>query len=135
MTQELRVLINIHYCVGMSKLFWTPTFSAWPFRADTALKSILWETLFLDQLENLKLKRNSRIVFVGVGIKFVIFTHNFSWKDKIWSIFSELDVINLELDLRVVLEHGALCQTRLHSGDIQLTAIINPNQFSLTEFG
>ena len=28
----------------------TPTLAAWPLRDHTALKSILWETLFLDQL-------------------------------------------------------------------------------------
>ena len=33
----------------------SPTVSAWPLRGHTALKSILWETLFLDQLHDFSL--------------------------------------------------------------------------------
>ena len=33
----------------------TPTLSAWPLLDNTALKSILWETLFLDQLQDFSL--------------------------------------------------------------------------------
>ena len=33
----------------------TPTLAAWPSRGHTALKSILWETLLLDQLHDFSL--------------------------------------------------------------------------------
>ena len=36
-------------------MFSIPTLAAWPLRGRTALKSILWETLFLDQLRDFSL--------------------------------------------------------------------------------
>ena len=48
-------LLKIRY---FREKYWsrlTPTWSAWPLRGHWALKSILWETLFLDQLGDFSL--------------------------------------------------------------------------------
>ena len=44
-------LINTHLKI-ISSFFFTPTQSAWPLHGNTALKSIFWETLFLDHLHD-----------------------------------------------------------------------------------
>ena len=46
---------NTHSCAGKSTPYLTPTLSAWPFRGHWALKSILWETLFLNHLHDISL--------------------------------------------------------------------------------
>ena len=54
----MNFLINLyaayHVCVMLSCLL-SPTLSAWPLRGHTALKSILCETLFLDQMHDFSL--------------------------------------------------------------------------------
>ena len=49
---HLSVPGSIHAIRDLFFKFLTPTLAAWLLRGYTALKSFLWETLFLDQLQD-----------------------------------------------------------------------------------
>ena len=53
--QEKYQLDGVSLHLKNFKLFLTPTLSIWPLRVHTTLKSIFWETLFLDQLHDFSL--------------------------------------------------------------------------------
>ena len=72
----------------------TPWLAAWPLRGQTALKSILWETLFLDQLHDFSLLSLNSISHPFLKSKFMkkksLITKKFHfrssiiWKNNIW---------------------------------------------------
>ena len=68
--------------------FLTPTLSAWPLRSHWALKSILWETLFLDQLHDFSLLSSNS--FLQPFLKSM-----FTWKNSLAPKKSDADSVGV----------------------------------------
>ena len=69
----------------------TPTLSAWPLRGHTALKSILWETLFLDQFHDFSLLSLNTLLHPFLRSKFMkknsLTPKKFHFQSRIWELF------------------------------------------------